>query len=79
MPQVIDEFLGLWEAVEYEPEEFVAEGDHVVVPFTTRFRGREGLELTTRATWLWTFRDGAVARLCLYQERNEAFAAARGG
>ena len=79
MPQLIDEFLGIWEAVTYEPEEFIAVGEHVVVPFTTHFRGRQGIELQTRAAWVWAFRDGALARLTLYQETDEALEAARGG
>ena len=76
MPRVLDEFLGSWESVTYEPEELIESGEHVVMPFTTHFRGRDGIEMQTRATWVWTLRDGTMQRLTLYQERDEALAAA---
>lgn len=76
MPRVLDEFLGSWESVRYEPEELIEAGDNVVMPFTTHFRGRDGIEMHTRATWVWTIRDGALVRLTLYQDRQEALAAA---
>lgn len=47
MPRVVTEFLGSWESVRYEPEEMIEAGDHVVVPFTTHFRGRQGIEMST--------------------------------
>lgn len=74
--RVLEEFLGSWEAYRYEPHDFIAAGEHVVVPFTTHFRARDGLELTTDATWVWTFRDGAAIRMTLYQDHDEALAAA---
>jgi ketosteroid isomerase-like protein len=40
------------------------------------FRGRDGLEVTARFTYLWTFRDGACVRVTIFQERNEALEAA---
>ena len=76
MPRVLADFLGSWESVRYEPEELIEAGDHVVMPFTTHFRGRDGIEMQTRATWVWTIHDGALVRLTLYQDRQEAFAAA---
>ena len=76
MRKVAEDFLGPWEAARYEPEEFIDAGEHVVVPFTTHFRGREGIEVQSRATWVWTFRGDLVTRVCLYQERAEALAAA---
>ena len=76
MPEVVAEFLGDWESARYEPEEFRAAGETVVTPFTTHFRGRDGIEVTAQATWVWTFRGSKVARLVLYQERDEALAEA---
>jgi ketosteroid isomerase-like protein len=74
IPKVIREFLGPWESVRYEPGDFSFRGDDLVVPFTTHFRGRDGIELDTDATWVWTFRDLEISRLTLYQDRAEAFA-----
>ena len=76
MTRVLDDFLGLWEAVRYEPEELIEAGEHVVMPFTSHFRGRDGIEMHTKAVWVWTIRDGELARLTLYKDRQEAFAAA---
>jgi ketosteroid isomerase-like protein len=47
----------------------------VVTPFTNHLRGRDGIEVQARAVFLWTIRDGAIARMCLYQERREALEA----
>ena len=59
-----------------EPQEFIEAGEHVVVPWTFHARGRDGIEVQARVTWTFTIRDGAVERICLYQERQEALEAA---
>ena len=71
-----DNFAEAWESVRWEAEEFIEAGDHVVTPITTHARGREGVEVQARGAWVWTFRDGAIARICFYQERQEALEAA---
>ena len=58
-----------FESVRTEPEELIDAGDHVVTAMVGYFRGRDGIEVTARFTYLWTFRDGTVARVTLYQER----------
>jgi hypothetical protein len=50
----------------------VAAGDSVVVPNVARLRGREGVEVSARATFVYTLRRGAVTRICLYQELTDA-------
>ena len=77
MREVVEEFLGDWESARYEAAELRPAGDHVVMPFTTRFRGRDGIELTADATWVWTFRGREVSRLALYQDREAALEAVR--
>ena len=42
------------------------------MPFTNRLRGRDGIEVQARGTWLCTIRDGLIVRICLYQGREEA-------
>jgi ketosteroid isomerase-like protein len=76
MRRVVEEFLGEWESATYEPEELVEAGDRVVMPFASRFRGRDGIEVTSRATWVWTFEGDKDARLALFQDRDEALAEA---
>ena len=79
MPGVIEDFLGAWETARYEPHGAVEAGDTVVMPFSTHFAGREGIELEMRATWVWTIRGGAVVRLALFQDHDEALRAAGAG
>jgi ketosteroid isomerase-like protein len=59
-----------------EPQEFIEAGEHVVVPWTFHARGRDGIEVQARVTWTFTIRDGAIERICMYQERQEALEAA---
>ncbi len=74
--RLVTEYASNWEAFELGPEEFLASGDQVVTPFTNRGRGRAGIEVRGRGTFVWTVRDGAVVRACLFQERGEALEAA---
>ena len=75
--KVIDELAGTWDSFRIEPEEFIDAGEQVVVPWTYHVSGRDGIEVRARSTWAFTMRDGAVARVCLYQERADALEAAR--
>jgi ketosteroid isomerase-like protein len=71
----VTDFYDSWQSVRIEPHEFIEVGEHVVVPWTAHLVGRDGIEVQTRVTWTYTFRDGAVERLCMYQEREEALEA----
>ena len=70
------QFAEDWESVWIEPHEFIEAGEHVVVPWTMHAVGRDGIELQTRVTMNWTIRNGAIERVCMYQERQEALEAA---
>jgi ketosteroid isomerase-like protein len=72
----VQEFTGSWESLRVEPHEFIEAGEQVIVPWTAHFVGRDGVEVQARVTWSWTARDGAIERLCLFQERQEALEAA---
>ena len=76
MADYFKEFASMWEAMRLGPDEFVEAGEHVVTPFTNSFRGRDGIEVTARAAFVWTIHDGAIARITFYQERHEALEAA---
>ena len=73
--RVVEEFHEYWESVRLEPHEFIETGDLVVVPWAMHGRGRDGIESVARATLVWTIRDGAIERISLYQEREEALQA----
>jgi ketosteroid isomerase-like protein len=72
----LSQFAEDWESVWVEPHEFIEAGEHVVVPWTMHAVGRDGIEVETRVTWTWTIRNGAVERVCMYQELPEALEAA---
>ena len=72
----IETFISSWESFRLDADEFIDAGDHVVTPLTNRFVGRDGIEVQARPTYVWTFREGAVVRACLYQDREEALVAA---
>jgi len=73
--RLVDEFTETFESVRTEPDEFIDADDHVVVPHTHYFRGRDGIETNARDTWVCTIRDGAIIRLCLYPGLQEALEA----
>ena len=69
------ELADSWESVQIEPRDFIEAGEHVVVPWTVHARGRAGIEVVSRVTWVWTIRHGAVERMSMYQELEEALEA----
>ncbi len=70
------DFLDAFESTRVEPDEFIDTGDHVVVLQTGHLRGRDGIEVTARVCLVWTCRDGAIVRICLYRQKREALEAA---
>ena len=73
--RVLIDFLESWQSVRIEPHEFIEEGEHVVVPATEHFVGRDGIGVQARNIWSWTIRDGMIVRACLYQNKQEALKA----
>jgi ketosteroid isomerase-like protein len=65
---VASEFFGAWESLHYAVHEVVERGDEVVVPYTSRFRSRQGIQLEAQAVWVMSFRGDEMTRLTLYQE-----------
>ena len=66
----------MWESSRFEADEFIEAGDLVMTPVTNLLRGRDGIEVQARGAWVWTFRDGSVARITFYPERQDALEAA---
>src|SRR5687767_360170 len=75
MRHLTEEMLDAWESIQVGAE-YIDAGEHVVMPFTNRLGGRDGIEVQARGAWLCTIRDGLVVRICLYQEAQEALEAA---
>ncbi len=68
----------VFEEFQVEPLEFVPCGDrHVVVTTIVRATGREGVPVSATSIHLYEIDDdGRLVRITLYQEREEALAAA---
>lgn len=62
--------------IRIEPQELIPRGNHVVVPITVRASGRDDIPVSASSAMLYTFDDGRLVRITLYQERAEALAAA---
>jgi ketosteroid isomerase-like protein len=57
----IDDLAESWESLWLEAHEFTEAGEHVVVPWTLHVRGRDGIEVAARVTWVWTIRGRAMS------------------
>ena len=73
--RVVGDFRETWESAWLEPHEFIEAGDLVVVPGTQHLKGRGGIEVVASATLVWTIRNGAIERVTMYQERQDALEA----
>jgi ketosteroid isomerase-like protein len=73
--RLMEEFLEAFDTVQVGAE-YIDSGERVVISFTNRFRGRDGIEVQARGIWLCTIRDGLIVRICLYQDVQEALEAA---
>jgi ketosteroid isomerase-like protein len=71
-----NEFWASFERVELEAHGFTQAGSEVVVPNTAHLRGRDGIEVTARSTFVYTVENGQITRLRMFQERAEALEAA---
>jgi ketosteroid isomerase-like protein len=69
-------FTDSWESFAIDADELIDAEESVVMPFTNVARGRDGIEVQARGTWVWTIHDGSIVRACLYQDRQEALEAA---
>jgi ketosteroid isomerase-like protein len=70
------EFWSTFEDVQLEVHGFTEEGSEVVISNTAHMRGRQGIEVSARSTLVFTFENGQITRLRLFQERAEALEAA---
>jgi ketosteroid isomerase-like protein len=71
-----DAFWSVFEDVRVEMHSFTEVGSEVVVPNTAHVRGRDGMEVVARSTFVFTVENGQITRLRLFQERAEALEAA---
>jgi ketosteroid isomerase-like protein len=74
--EFVNDQWSTFEEVTLEAHEYIPRGNHVIVTATTHGRGRQGIPVTARSAHLYTFEDGRLVRITLYQDRGEALAAA---
>ena len=70
-----DEFWSTFEDVQIEIHDLTEVGSEVVVANTAHMRGREGIEVIARSTFVFTVENGQITRQRMFQERAEAFEA----
>ena len=70
-----DVFWETFEDVQVELHGFTEIGSEVVVSNTAHMRGREGIEVSARSTFVWTVETGQITRFRMFQERSEALEA----
>jgi len=71
------EFYSAFEDVQTVAHDFTAIGSDVLVSNTAHLRGRDGIKVVARSTYVYTVENGQIARLRMFQERAEALEAAR--
>jgi ketosteroid isomerase-like protein len=71
-----DEFFSTFEDVQVELSDFRQTGPYVVASNTAHMRGRDGVEVTARSTFVYTVENGQITRIRMFQERAEALEAA---
>ena len=68
-------YFEAFEKVVIEVDRFIDVGELVVVPNVSHQRGRDGIEVSARGTFVFTIRNRKIARICLYQETEQALIA----
>jgi len=68
-------YFEAFEKVVIEVDRFIDVGELVVVPNVSHQRGRDGIEVSARGTFVFTIRNRKIARICLYQETEQALKA----
>jgi hypothetical protein len=66
------DYFETWEQIVIEAESYKPIGDRVVVPNIAYQRGRDGIQVTARATFVYRVCAGEVARICLHQDQGQA-------
>jgi ketosteroid isomerase-like protein len=76
---LFERFAENWESLSIEIHDLTEIGDDVVAPQTLHARGRDGIDVPSRVTWVWGFEGDTIARAVMYQEREDALRDVGGG
>jgi ketosteroid isomerase-like protein len=73
-----ESFYEVMDRISFEPHDFIAVGERVVVPVTLRARGRTtGIETAQKIVQVWELKDEKAYRIEIYATLDEAMEAAR--
>jgi ketosteroid isomerase-like protein len=72
----LNEYWSTFEEVIVETHGVTQAGSDVVVPNTAHLRGRDGIEVVARATFVFTVANGKITRFRMLQEGAEGLEAA---
>jgi ketosteroid isomerase-like protein len=75
--QMIGEFTGLLEDFRPSPENFLEDGDHVVVPLDIQARTKTGKDMSGRALWLYRVQGSKIVRAEIFADTASTLEAVR--
>src|SRR5438477_11333793 len=71
-----EDYFSAFDSMVFEPEDFIENGDQVLVVLTRRARPKGGsADLVVRNGHLWTLRDGTILSMKSYPDPKEALEA----
>jgi ketosteroid isomerase-like protein len=71
------DWLEVWDEIDWEAEEWIDVGEHVVALLHVSGRGKlSGVTVERREAHLWTLREGKLLRLRVFETKDEAVEAA---
>jgi ketosteroid isomerase-like protein len=69
--EIVKQALDAYAGRDIEAMRAVADPD-IVLDWSASERGRDGIEVSARATFVFTLRNRKITRICLYQETGQA-------
>jgi ketosteroid isomerase-like protein len=73
----IEDYIAAFDSMDFEPEEFLENGDQVVVLLTRRARPKGGSgEMVVRNGHIWTVRDSTILSMKSFPDPEKALEAA---
>jgi ketosteroid isomerase-like protein len=75
--EFVQDQWSMFDEVRLAVHELIPRGPHVVASTTVHGRGRDGIAVSANSASLYTFENGRLVRVTLYQNREEALAAAQ--
>lgn len=73
--ELFSEIRNAFQDASVQVHDYVLAGPHIAVHSTARLRGRDGVAVTATSTMVWTFRDGKITAVRLYQDHADALEA----